>query len=311
MVLNPVWPSSLFVFDLDPNASEVGFHVWDDDSFSRDDFLGEVKFPLPLKTDVVDTWLNLKTKGKGNNRYAGQVHVLLCKGTEYPTLQRDADGGWSLYRYRDLLPVVKTGDLILFSGNSFVSTGIRLQYNSPYSHCGVVIIEENEENKKIEPFIYEADWGKDFTSGDKKVYGILRNRFEDRVHSYPGIGIWYTPLKQKEKLTKEEEERYVKYVKGLKAAGVPYDIPQALLMGTPFISKEDEKAFFCSELVAAALKHVNRIPQNVNASRVDPFLAAGFDCFENGRAPARILRYTISASASVAVAPVITADRAD
>jgi len=83
------------------------------------------------------------------------------------------------------------------------------------------------------------------------------------------------------------------------------------------------------------LKLVNRIPQHINSSRVDPFLAAGFDCFENGllfgavlnqnektnermflgRAPARILRYTISKSASVPITPVVTraavaADRA-
>jgi len=69
---------------------------------------------------------------------------------------------------------------------------------------------------------FQADWGKDFTSGNKKVYGILRNRFEDRIHSYPGnaslsssspsicansnstgIGIWYAPLKEKEELTEE------------------------------------------------------------------------------------------------------------
>jgi len=61
--------------DVNSSVDHVGFHVWDNDTIGRDDFLGKlfanylnvvltcstgsVHFPLPLKTDVVDTWVNL------------------------------------------------------------------------------------------------------------------------------------------------------------------------------------------------------------------------------------------------------------
>ncbi|KAN0031291.1 hypothetical protein ACTA71_010380 [Dictyostelium dimigraforme] len=79
--LNPVWKDEEFVFDVTGNSQIISILMYDEDKFSKDDFMGLVKINIDeYKTKGQrDIWIPLE--GKNPNKKAkkrGDIHIQLC-----------------------------------------------------------------------------------------------------------------------------------------------------------------------------------------------------------------------------------------
>jgi len=99
---HPVWDAELTFEPCD--HTELLFKVFDDDTFTRDDVIGECKFSLTevYKTGVSETWLDL-TYGK-KNKPAGSIHVIFTFFGSETLHGRIKSGKETLY------PCLSTGD---------------------------------------------------------------------------------------------------------------------------------------------------------------------------------------------------------
>ncbi|KAM9955512.1 hypothetical protein ACTFIW_008841 [Dictyostelium discoideum] len=79
--LNPIWKDEEFVFDIIENSQIISILMYDEDKFSKDDFMGLVRINIDeYKTKGQrDIWIPLE--GKNPNKKAkkrGDIHIQLC-----------------------------------------------------------------------------------------------------------------------------------------------------------------------------------------------------------------------------------------
>jgi hypothetical protein len=317
--LHPVWTQSLFTFDY-PLQDTLKIEVWSHHKLKRHLFLGEVSIILTgTEKRVINEWFTLQPNAEkhGGDNVSGQIHLMIYNDHPLPTRIPDNVGGVSMYWYREHWDNIKSGDVLLYSGSEWISYSIKTLMHTPYSHVGIAIrmvdpkkkqqstssessssassselssSSEEQEQQEKELFLIEADWDDQDYLINEEVYGIIVNRFEERMHNYEGDVIWHCPLKQP--LSEEEEDTLAAYLMDLKAKKVKFDMKQGLKLMAHIKNKEDGKAMFCSELVSAALKVVERVPPTVNSSNMSPFQVAKLDCIQ-GVMPVNILRYQV------------------
>jgi len=255
---------------------------------------------------IIDLWLDLKANEKwepswlAKDSFLGKLHVRIYNGVAHPIPQPDPLGE-SIYLFDDAMADMKTGDCILYSGSEVISDLIKKKFDSPYSHCGIVLKMQDPlkkgtpEEHNEEVFIAEADWDDgDYLDKSHSVFGIVLNKFPDRMKAYAGNVIWHCPLVQP--LSKEENKSLCEFVMEKKAAKASYAVSKGIYMMVGLGGKmnaeadKDNAAVICSELVALALKHVKKIDDAFQSSNADPYTVASLKVYD-GKFPKRILRY--------------------
>jgi len=308
MTLHPVWAAAVFSFD---RSSEhvIHFDLWDHDSARRDDFLGRCQFTLTPETrhKETDTWIALDETEISKHKHLkgaqelttswpklGLLHVRIYDGIDYP-IPQDEPVGKSIFFFQGYEEHLKTGDCILYSGLEMISSLIKTRFDTPYSHCGMILKMKNPITGEgpEEIYVCEADWDDGDFMEKEEVYGIIVNKFADRMKAYSGSAIWLCPLK--EPLSDDENKRVIDLVLGMKKSKVKYGLFTGIKMMAHLGAKNKEggKAVFCSELVAYAMKQVGRCPDSLNSANAQPYDVAKLDCYE-GQFPKTLLRYQVA-----------------
>ncbi len=166
---------------------------------------------------------------------------------------------------------IKAGDAIGFSGDDGISIAVNiLSYGIPWfsiSHLGTMGEHEGElllfESTTLSniPCIIQK----------KSIEGVQAVRLKDRVEKYNGK-VFHYPLV--DPLLKYERRRLSQFLHD--QIGKPYDLIGALRAGGKIwawleaqLREEDLNFLFCSELVAASLRHVGQLETD-SASRWNP-----------------------------------------
>jgi hypothetical protein len=165
------------------------------------------------------------------------------------------------------------GDVIAFGGKGGFSSLIKRFTFSPVSHVGSVLqtnILGNEGGRFFNNIIESTSLG-DFN-------GVQVSRVSERLRDYDG-DIWWLPLKKKLRQYCFDEQAYFDFM--FENDRKPYDTTQAILSALDLLpdSKEDYDKFFCSELVAAALKAAGTVVNN--SSEITPIDLCRWDIYES------------------------------
>lgn len=178
----------------------------------------------------------------------------------------------------------KTGDIILFSGQGLISTGIKVGTGSKWSHVGMII--------RLQEFDMVAVWEsttlktiKDSKTGTY-VKGVQINQLRDRIIQYGG-DIAVRHLEDVE-FTQDDMSKLSVLRRDL--TGRPYqkgilELIKAAYDGPGGANKEDLSSIFCSELVAEAYQTLGLLDENIASSDYVPA-----DFSENSKKPLKLLK---------------------
>jgi len=269
---------------------------------------------LHRSANVIDSWFDLVPNSAGlphipehSEFRLGKIHLIIYNGVSHPVPQPDPLGS-SFFFWQDegshIKDSLKTGDCILYSGSEMISGVIKTRFGTPYSHCGMILKMPDphpEMGGKVDVFVAEADWDDgDYMNPEKSVFGIIVNKFEDRMKAYSGNVIWYCPLK--EALSPADDKIVCDEVLKMKEEHMKYAIKHGIQMiagiGGLLHDKDKPAAVFCSELVARVLKVVKRIPLEFLARNADPYQVAKCSCYDHGQFPKYVLRYQVQVDPS-------------
>lgn len=179
---------------------------------------------------------------------------------------------------------MKTGDLIIFSGTSFVSEVIRWKTNSPYSHVGMVLDTFHNEGFGQSIMVIESTSLIDIPDIQTKeiVKGVQLHWLSKRINAYKG-SIFWAPLH--EPLSHDGTIIMQQWLRSKHNARVSYDYAQAIGAGLDFFddfgleNEPDFSTLFCSELVAKALQKARIISEAYNPSEMTPQNIVDLDCY--------------------------------
>ena len=140
--------------------------------------------------------------------------------------------------YSSIRTSLKTGDLVAFGGQTFISANIKAITNSNVSHVGMVLeVKTAQADLPIIMIVESASLGDGFA-------GVRISRLSTRIANYHG-DIWILPVAGPINVAGVETFLVSKL-------GVPYDFKQALgsAFDSPFFPEqiEDLNKLFCSEL---------------------------------------------------------------
>ena len=173
--------------------------------------------------------------------------------------------------WRDILEGCESGHIIAFSGTGAFSQTIKVATRSSVSHVGICV-----PNRSIgEIYCYEA-----------VSAGVVRSQLSDLIAGYEGE-MWWLALA--DQLSAAQETKLVAFLE--EAVDTEYDISQAVRSALDFDipgltkkighNREDYKAFFCSELCAAALKAAGLLPKKFDASEATPIDVCRLQIYRN------------------------------
>lgn len=152
---------------------------------------------------------------------------------------------------------IKTGDLLLFKGNSPISRLITAMPGAEYSHVGFAF-----DHYAFGPCVFESTSignDPDILTGEV-IEGVQITQFEDRIRNYDGE-VFLKPLS--EELMEGQLEAFEGYMD--ENHGKPYEednieLIRAELDFLPWHrNKKDESTLFCSELAASLLRTIGVI----------------------------------------------------
>ena len=150
---------------------------------------------------------------------------------------------------------IKTGDIILFSGESTFSKTIRLISRSKWSHVAIVLSVGEPEMKLCFESVAGAGHLEDYFSGELKA-GVHVVSLSGKVEGYHGE-VAYRSLNHP-----VSSEMYAKLLSFRKTHREkkydwnPIEMIEAAEDRNLFENTEDLSAFFCSELVAEAFQEI-------------------------------------------------------
>ena len=193
--------------------------------------------------------------------------------------------------YRELRSLIQPGDVIAFSGSSHFSKIIKWATRSTVSHVGIVFETkvsfggQAQDGKIVE--IMEATGLRRNPVTGKEIGGVQRHRMSTKLEYYDG-DIWWLPLSReaRSRFSFGEMTNFLMHSEGKEYDSAPEVINAAIdSMDSPYLgglsnNEEDFSAFFCSELVTAALEAAN-VLTNVNSSEVTPIDLCRFNIFSN------------------------------
>ena len=161
--------------------------------------------------------------------------------------------------YGELRSLLKTGDLVLFSGQDKVSRIIRWRTKSDYSHVGMVL---NSPDYHDDVTIWEAT----------KPVGVRLTPLSEHVRNYEG-SIVLRRLRNAQ-LSDEDMKEFKVLFEELSGRPFEQEIPQ--LIGAAFdlfpeqLTKEDLSSLFCSELVAEAYQALSLLDEYKPSNEYTP-----------------------------------------
>jgi hypothetical protein len=160
---------------------------------------------------------------------------------------------------------MKAGDIILFSGNGFISRIIKIAQMSKYSHVGVMI----SKDELLESTTLSGQ--KDIISG-KKIKGVQVVDLQARIRAYDGE-VYRRPLICENECRLEYITTHLRHFAVL-FNGTPYEESELELLGSVFdlIPDQDEdlSSLFCSEMVAEAYQICNLLPDSIPSNEFTP-----------------------------------------
>jgi hypothetical protein len=173
--------------------------------------------------------------------------------------------------YEEVRPLLKTGDIVLFSGSGFFSSLIRVATKSQWSHVGMIL-----RHHEWDPvFLWESvltSTARDILLTGTLVGQVQIRLLSDRLNDYKqGVvairGLNNVPRDQAMYDNLDwfrdciKDDPYEKHVRELIKAG--YDGPFGR-------NQESLDNFFCSELIAETYQHMGLLPADPPSNEYTP-----------------------------------------
>jgi len=172
-------------------------------------------------------------------------------------------------KYSEIRDTLKTGDIVLFSGEGFISNLIKFMTRSPWSHVGMVIRSEVLDMLLL--------WESTTLSKLKDIHsdtmkqGVQMVGLSARVDSYEGLvgirsleGVEMNQSRMRALADFRAEMKDRPYEQNkLELAKSAYDGPFGH-------NEEDLSSVFCSELVAEMYERWGLLPEKVSSNEYTP-----------------------------------------
>jgi len=178
-------------------------------------------------------------------------------------------------KYQDLRSQLKTGDVLLFSGKSGISEGIKFFTLSKWSHVGIVYKFESDLDPKGSIFSWESTTLCDVADADtgKLTQGVQRVELSERLERCFATGYEISVRQLSEPLSNEMVRKLNDFRH--EVSGRPYeknriDLIKAAWDGPFGKNKEDLSSLFCSELVAEAFQRMGLLGQTKPSDEYSP-----------------------------------------
>jgi hypothetical protein len=173
--------------------------------------------------------------------------------------------------YSAMRPYLRTGDIVLCSGNALFSRIVRRVTGSEWSHCGMII--EHEITGEL--CIWESTTPTEVADIETgvPVSGVQLVPLQRRLQSYSG----HVAVRRLE-ATRTREMLDALHDFRAEAAGKPFDKDIFELLRAAFDDDgvglednvEDLAAYFCSELLAEAYQRMGLLPPNPPSNEYTP-----------------------------------------
>lgn len=178
-------------------------------------------------------------------------------------------------KYDALRSQLKTGDVLLFSGKSKISEGIKFFTLSKWSHVGMVYRFESELDPKGSIFCWESTSIGNVADADtgKLTKGVQRVELSERLERCfaEGYEISVRPL------SKPLTDDMVRALNAFRheVSGRPYEKNKLELIKSAWDSilganKEDLSSLFCSEMVAEAFQRMGLLTEDMFSNEYTP-----------------------------------------
>lgn len=185
-------------------------------------------------------------------------------------------------QYQKIKSLIRPGDLIAFGGYSLFSRWAKLTTSSNVTHVATVTACTHCEvtNELLYHQVFES------TVRDKKR-GVMVNILAERIEEYDG-DVWWLPLRDDARAQFVEASSQMKTFIASEV-NKAYDIWQLFGSTVDFLDNhrwlwrltrniKDEKAWFCSELIAELYNRTG-IVKNVDAAETTPIDLCRFSIF--------------------------------
>jgi hypothetical protein len=185
--------------------------------------------------------------------------------------------------YPSLRTQMKPGDIIAFSGKDIPAQVVKLATKSQYVHIAIVAWVDQRAGQNDGILIAESHIDISLPSvgtGDRRL-GVQFQWLSDRLTTQPGP-IWWIPLQTT--LAPEGEGQLRHWLQLTEEQKVPYDFKQAIgvglgALGFGSLNREDDAAYFCSELVVRALQEAGVLDRQINPAAKTPADVIQMACF--------------------------------
>lgn len=188
--------------------------------------------------------------------------------------------------YDAVRPKMQPGDVIAYGGYSVPSEIIKWTTKSRVTHLGVVLqtrsISDRTDTRFFNLVVESTMWEHGFL-------GVGMGRLSNRLVAHPGEA-WWLPLSDAVR-ARFDELTFFNFL--FDSEYKPFDVPQAVQaaidynlrqggdIASSFHNHEDLTKFFCSELVAGALRAAGLVPQGIDASEVTPIDLCQWNLFKD------------------------------
>jgi hypothetical protein len=181
--------------------------------------------------------------------------------------------------YIQYKPQIKPGDVIAFSGKDLPSGVVKLATQSKFVHVAIVIWRDVKNILIAESHV---DVSLPSVGTGAKALGVQLQWLDDRIAQQPAP-IWWAALKKP--LDETGLIKLRQWGQDVEHQQIPYDFVQAIgvgleAMGIKQINQQDDRAYFCSELVTCALQLAGAVDQQLNPAQQTPANVMAFPCFE-------------------------------
>lgn len=178
-------------------------------------------------------------------------------------------------RYQDIRDQLKTGDIILFSGKSGISEGIKFFTLSKWSHVGMVYRFDSAADPLGSVFCWESTTLCDLKDADtgKLTKGVQRVELSERLERCfaKGYGIAVR------RLSGAVDDAMLLALNTFRheVSGRPYELDRLELFKAAYEglfgdNKEDLSSLFCSELIAEGYQRMGLLPDDVPSNEYTP-----------------------------------------
>jgi len=178
-------------------------------------------------------------------------------------------------KYEEIRNQLKTGDILLFSGKSGISEGIKFFTLSKWSHVGMVYRPNDPLDEKGTVFCWESTTLSNLADADtgKLTQGVQRVELSERLERCfaSGYEINVRPL------SKPLTDDMIRTLNAFRheVSGRPYEKNKLELLKAAYDgifgeNKEDLSSLFCSEMVAEAYQRMGLFTKAVPSNEYTP-----------------------------------------